>query len=1037
MIDFLMTRKYLSTQLTDMSIRSLNTILLLFFVVVAQGQTFDRNDFKNYRIKDGLSYNMINAITQDTYGYLWIATDKGLNRFDGSRFDHFYSDSLSQSLPEDRVFNLKWINDEELGVLTSAGLNIINTRTLQMRNLVIPTDSSKNLAKVNRILDIGTDKKGNIFITTSAGFYHFNNAKLLFRYDHPGKITSSFGWDIVKISDKTLLVSTSEGLYIYNIDTKDWRHPNNNDDPFFRKVATPELRFRVKYADEKIFGIGHRGADLILFDIQKKDSQTITTPPGFSGQANFGGMVFRINDTMLAATSTYKGFYTIHFNKQTSSWLLDSTLYFENDFCTSVLVDRNDRVWIGTSGGLYKQNKTGTRVEQTQIPGEGGAIQKTITGLAVADNKIFAATVFEGIYVFDKKQFVSSSHILLPKKQNYIPQLLKATVDTLLVAGNGFLINAKSLEYKEIYQSKQPGSVIRTLFKGSDNMFYFIRNRIDTLYFKNLLDKSFSAIHLPDLKEIRSATQIAEDIEGNIWLGGFGLLRYNKQLKKIDLHLDSFPFLRTLSNEISSNIVFDKTGRMYFGVHRNGLMVYNIKEKKFAHFTRSDGLPDNIIKALYLHYNTLWIATENGLASYDIDTKKISAYGVADGIPIDPNEHTAFYFDPIDSLLYSASSPMILRFNPYKLKKNTTPPKLFIESVDIVGKESIYHPTESITVPFKNNSLTINLAAINYEDAPLQLFAYRLTKKGNEDWQQLGSQNHIFLDNLPVGKHHLQVKVYIRNQSWPDQVVEVIITVKPPFWKTIWFYLGISLIVAAILYYLHRRRIKHVSQKANIDKQLAETEMKALHAQMNPHFIFNCLNSIREMILNSENEQASLYLSKFARLIRITLNQSAKQFVTLTETVDYLERYLEMERIRSDHFTYTIDISNDLNPDETMVHPMLIQPFIENAIWHGSSHKKNMGINISFIKKGDELVCIVEDNGIGIQQSLKQKENTAHEPSVGIANIKQRISLLNEKYNLQSAVHIEDKLSLRQNSGTGTVVTLHLPIKSNESLWTN
>lgn len=190
------------------------------------------------------------------------------------------------------------------------------------------------------------------------------------------------------------------------------------------------------------------------------------------------------------------------------------------------------------------------------------------------------------------------------------------------------------------------------------------------------------------------------------------------------------------------------------------------------------------------------------------------------------------------------------------------------------------------------------------------------------------------------------------------------------------------------------------------------------------------------MILNNENEQASLYLSKFARLIRITLNQSSKPFVSLTDTIDYLERYIEMEKIRSSHFTYTIDVAKDLHADNIMVPPMLIQPFIENAIWHGALSKKNMEIHINFSKKGSELVCIVEDNGIGIEESLRRKENIASEPSVGIANIKQRIGLLNEKYNLQSTISIEDKSTLSRSNGTGTIVTLHLPIKTNESLWT-
>jgi sensor histidine kinase YesM len=143
-----------------------------------------------------------------------------------------------------------------------------------------------------------------------------------------------------------------------------------------------------------------------------------------------------------------------------------------------------------------------------------------------------------------------------------------------------------------------------------------------------------------------------------------------------------------------------------------------------------------------------------------------------------------------------------------------------------------------------------------------------------------------------------------------------------------------------------------------------------------------------------------------------------------------------MESIRNNQFNYKIDVANELNVHDMMVPPMLIQPFIENAIWHGSSQKKNITIEISFKQQGNQLICIVEDDGIGIEESLKQKNDITHEPSIGIDNIKQRIELLNEKYNLQSAIQIKDKLTLSPANGTGTIVTLHLPIKTNENLWT-
>ncbi|HSN61708.1 MAG TPA: histidine kinase, partial [Ferruginibacter sp.] len=210
------------------------------------------------------------------------------------------------------------------------------------------------------------------------------------------------------------------------------------------------------------------------------------------------------------------------------------------------------------------------------------------------------------------------------------------------------------------------------------------------------------------------------------------------------------------------------------------------------------------------------------------------------------------------------------------------------------------------------------------------------------------------------------------------------------------------------------------------------TEMKALHAQMNPHFIFNSLNSIREMILNNENNEASHFLGKFAQLIRLTLDQSGKAFISLRHTIDYLTRYMEMEQIRNEQFTCRILADDELDIDETFLPPMLIQPFIENSLWHGTkADDKKININIDFKKVNKEVLCLIEDNGVGIEASLKQKQQTGSKHiSVGITNIKNRIQLLNEKYNLQFLLSIEDKKNLAGFTTGGTLVTLRLPIKS-------
>jgi LytS/YehU family sensor histidine kinase len=179
---------------------------------------------------------------------------------------------------------------------------------------------------------------------------------------------------------------------------------------------------------------------------------------------------------------------------------------------------------------------------------------------------------------------------------------------------------------------------------------------------------------------------------------------------------------------------------------------------------------------------------------------------------------------------------------------------------------------------------------------------------------------------------------------------------------------------------------------------------------------------------------ASHYIAKFAHLIRVTLEQSTQPFISLKNTIDYLQRYVEMEQIRNSLFTCTITADESLDLNETVLPPMLIQPFIENAIWHGTPNtKKSITIDVYFKKENDQLVCVIEDDGMGIEKSLKDKEGGPNlKQSVGISNIKKRILLLNEKYKLQSSIAIEDKSVVTESRKTGTIVKLKLPVDINE-----
>ncbi|MEO5562054.1 MAG: histidine kinase, partial [Chitinophagaceae bacterium] len=221
---------------------------------------------------------------------------------------------------------------------------------------------------------------------------------------------------------------------------------------------------------------------------------------------------------------------------------------------------------------------------------------------------------------------------------------------------------------------------------------------------------------------------------------------------------------------------------------------------------------------------------------------------------------------------------------------------------------------------------------------------------------------------------------------------------------------------------------------AFINQQLAEAQLSALQTQMNPHFIFNSLNSIKGMILANEQQKASRYLSKFAQMIRLTLSQSKELFTTLYENVEHLENYLVMEKLRfDDSFSYKITVDDHIDKEEMLIPTLMIQPLAENAIWHGLMTKKGeKRLTIHFSQEGGVISCFIEDNGIGIKRSerLKQFNKSTHQ-SVGLNNLRNRIKIMNEKCGACCRLEITDLEEMNKDV-TGTCVVLSFDIINNK-----
>ncbi|HVW59850.1 MAG TPA: histidine kinase, partial [Puia sp.] len=358
--------------------------------------------------------------------------------------------------------------------------------------------------------------------------------------------------------------------------------------------------------------------------------------------------------------------------------------------------------------------------------------------------------------------------------------------------------------------------------------------------------------------------------------------------------------------------------------------------------------------------------------------------------------------------------------------------RLALLSVSSSGNERIAD-TSSLRLSYKGSNIRFEFAGISYRSAGNISYRYRLLGL-DSSWTRT---KESFLDypTLPSGDYELQL-LAVNKFGVKSPPLSVRFSVATPFWKTTWFdvlalvlFLGVTwLFVALRIKHLRRRQ----AEQDELQKRLAETEHMALQAQMNPHFIFNCLNSIQQYIFDQDIFAVNKYITGFAKLIRATLHNSSKSSISLAEEIEYLSTYLSLEKLRfKEKMDYTIDVALSLRGDveNIQIPPMLIQPYVENSMRHGLRHKTGGGgyIRIKVMQEGDKLMFVIEDNGIGRHQAARFKTGEHIEyQSRGMSLTADRIRLINMTGGDNIRVEVFD-ISDQQGQAAGTRVTVWFP----------
>ena len=341
--------------------------------------------------------------------------------------------------------------------------------------------------------------------------------------------------------------------------------------------------------------------------------------------------------------------------------------------------------------------------------------------------------------------------------------------------------------------------------------------------------------------------------------------------------------------------------------------------------------------------------------------------------------------------------------------------------------------TKTISLTHLQDILTLEFSSLDFTNSEQNKYRYKL-ESADKDWIESGTRRTATYLHLPPGNYTFKVQGSNSQGVWSNKIAELSIEVLPPWWETWWAYTIYAIVFAAVISVVIRVQRKRLINKERARSKLQELEMQALRAQMNPHFIFNCLSSINRFVLMNETEAASDYLTKFSRLIRTVLNNSKRALISLDDELEMLKLYLDMEKLRfQDGFEYSISIADNVEPENVFIPPLLFQPFAENAVWHGLMHKKGKGQLMIRLSVHDELLKFeIEDDGVGRATAGSVKSKSAEKnKSLGLEITKNRLSLINGYLTEENFFKVED-LHDEDGSAAGTRVTLK--IKLNEPI---
>lgn len=962
---------------------------------------------KNYQTGEGLPSNYLYAVFQDSKGYIWVSTDVGISRFDGQNFTNYNS---SQGLPDNEIFSLC------------------------------------------------EDRKGRIWFATlngKAGFiyqgvlYNEQNTELLRQCDARGLIIRLFEMEDGRMAYcgvyKTMLIDLENGRVEHrNTDTGvvvTWANPGN-----------------------EIGGAAH-----YFGRIQPGGFEAIAPMPVLT--QTIQGITH--GDTLLISSNR-----SIYFFERYTGKLLQVAPVLEEGNQIIFLKKIGKKLWIGTRNGAIRMDYPSLKKEITYLK------DRSVSGiLEDREGGLWFTTFEEGLfYVPDPAIVHYGPEDGLPYKR--IICLSRDAQKRLWMGmeGSAYAVyDGQTIRSDVIFQHNVTNKNIRNIRHFTDGSTLVI-GKAGVLLLRGTEKKLI----------LHRATDLNIDPLGVYWAGLNGLFKIPPALvaqktlhvqKPLDIP-DAHPFygipaISNLRGFKVEKIAFDEQNITWAGTH-NGLfrigpdgqearvLAHSIKDMEFdpvqqklwvlseskGLFVMQQGrLVDSIsIRNQYGEVicrdlcrdeqGQCWVGTANGLFCVQNIGGGMRLANFRGVLGIGWDKINAV--EVMDNHVFIGKDDGLLVIPQQILLQSPPSPPPLVTTVRINQQIQTTGKDRTVDMAYGAGSLSIAFEGLSYREPQYLRYRYRLNGLDSV-WRET-SNEAIEYASLRPGTYVFEVFTINGAGESSVQAASVRIRVRPPFWMQGWFYMVVAgLLTCSIFFYIKWREnrlrkgyeteriwIENSREKAELQRKNADLKMLALRLQMNPHFIFNALNTIKGYYGQEKWVEANAFIGKFARLLRLNLDYS-DALIPLEQEVELLRIYLQLSQIRyPGKIHFRLVMAPEIRPMETLIPSMLLQPFVENAVIHGLAPKSGPGdITLDFSLTGEELVVVVEDSGVGRAAAAHLKLRDPHKPLATQITL-ERLQLLRKSGHETPALEITDLYENGQAAGTRVVLRLPVIFSSAE-----